>query len=351
MAWTEFTTHDDGALIAGRRAGDGPPVLLLHGGPGLGFDYLRDLADELAQENDVAWYQQRGQEPSAVEGPYTVAADVEDARRVLDALDWERAYVVGHSWGGHLALHVAETMPERLLGVLAVDPLGSIGDGRWPEFDEEIFRRTPEHVRARAREIDELSMAGAADDELALEGMRLVWPAYFADPERAPPMPELRIASERSGEMVPSILAELPALEAGLPEIRVPVGFVHGATEPDAARRLDRRGGADSRRVGRGGRGRRSFHVGRGARRCSRSASAPHTQLAEGQPGRAMTRTTCATSAATATMAVRDTKRLLRSRIPKMPTTASTATGSRYGSGVVHSDGSPELKKSPMPSQ
>jgi pimeloyl-ACP methyl ester carboxylesterase len=245
VEWTEFTTHDDGPLIAGRRAGSGPPVLLLHGGPGLGFDYLRDLADELAEENDVAWYQQRGQEPSAAEGPYTVAADVEDARRFLDALGWEKAYVVGHSWGGQLALHVAEAMPERLLGVLAVDPLGSIGDGRWPEFDEEMFRRTPEDVRERARELDELSMAGEADDELALEGMRLVWPAYFADPEHAPPMPELRIATARSAEMVPSIQAELPALEAGLPGIRVPVGFVHGSRSPmpvaastDAAERI-----------------------------------------------------------------------------------------------------------------
>jgi pimeloyl-ACP methyl ester carboxylesterase len=210
----------------------GPPVLLLHGGPGLGFDYLRDLADELAQENDVAWYQQRGLEPSAAEGPYSVSADVGDARRVLDALGWAKAYVVGHSWGGHLALHVAEAMPERLLGVLAVDPLGPVGDGRWPEFDEEILRRTPEAMRERAREIDELSMAGKGDDELALEGMRLVWPAYFAEPEHAPPMPDLRLATERSGEMVSSILAELPALEAGLPGIRVPVGFVHGSRSP-----------------------------------------------------------------------------------------------------------------------
>ena len=232
MAWTEFTTQDGEPLIAGRRAGSGPPVLLLHGGPGLGFDYLRDLADELAEENDVAWYQQRGLEPSAAEGPYSVALDVADARRVLDSLGWQRAYVVGHSWGGHLALHVAEAMPERLLGVLVVDPLGSVGDGRWPEFDEEIFRRTPEPVRARARELDELLTAGAADDELALEQMRLVWPAYFADPERAPPMPELRMASERSAEMGKSILAELPTLEAGLPRIRVPVGFVHGSRSP-----------------------------------------------------------------------------------------------------------------------
>jgi pimeloyl-ACP methyl ester carboxylesterase len=232
VTWSDFTTHDDQPLIAGRRAGSGPPVLLLHGGPGLGFDYLRDLAEDLARENDVAWYQQRGLAPSAVEGPYTVATDVGDARRVLDALGWDQAYVVGHSWGGHLALHVAAALPERLLGVLAVDPLGSVGDGRWPEFDEEIFRRTPEPIRARARELDELTSSGAADDELALEAMRLVWPAYFADPERAPPMPELRMASERSAQMGQSIMAELPALEAGLGSIRVPVGFVHGSRSP-----------------------------------------------------------------------------------------------------------------------
>jgi pimeloyl-ACP methyl ester carboxylesterase len=242
--WVEFATDDGGPRIAGLRTGDGPPVLLLHGGPGLGSDYLRGLAEELAAENDVAWYQQRGLSPSAADGPFSVAADVDDARRVLDALGWDKAYAVGHSWGGHLALHIGEALPDRLLGVLAVDPLGSIGDGRWPEFDEEMFRRLPESVRDRARELDELSMQGRADDALSLESIQLVWPAYFADPGHAPAMP-LRIASARGGEMVKSIQAELPRLEAGLPEIRVPVGFVHGSRSPmpvdastDAAERI-----------------------------------------------------------------------------------------------------------------
>jgi pimeloyl-ACP methyl ester carboxylesterase len=69
-------------------------------------------------------------------------------------------------------------------------------------------------------------------DAMSWTGLRLVWPAYFADPAAAPPMPELRIATERGAEMGRSILAELPALEAGLPSIRVTVGFVHGSLSP-----------------------------------------------------------------------------------------------------------------------
>jgi pimeloyl-ACP methyl ester carboxylesterase len=230
--WTEFATDDREPRIAGRRGGEGPPVLLLHGGPGMGFEYLDDLAEELAHENEIASYQQRGLPPSATEGPYSVATDIDDARRVLDALAWDEAYVVGHSWGGHLALHFVEAHPDRVLGVLAVDALGAVGDGGWPAFDEEIFRRTPESVRERARELDELTMHGGATDETARESMRLVWPAYFGDPDVVPPMPEFRMATEVTPKMVESIQAELPRLEAALPQIRVPVGFVHGSRSP-----------------------------------------------------------------------------------------------------------------------
>jgi pimeloyl-ACP methyl ester carboxylesterase len=244
VSWTEFATDDGGPLIAGFRAGEGPRVLLLHGGPGLAGEYLTDLADELAAENDVAWYQQRGLPPSAVGGPYSVAADVDDARRVLDALAWDKAYVVGHSWGGHLALHVAAAIPDRLLGVLAVEPLGATGDGFWLEFGEELSRRTPEELRDRVREYHELPPEDV-DEKRAVEHMQVVWPAYFADAKRAPPMPALRMGIERAAEMEPSIVAELPRLEAQLPEIRVPVGFVHGTGSPmpvaastDAAERI-----------------------------------------------------------------------------------------------------------------
>jgi pimeloyl-ACP methyl ester carboxylesterase len=146
--------------------------------------------------------------------------------------------------------------------------------------------RTPESVRARARELDELSTKREADDALAIEGMRLVWPAYFADPEAAPPMPELRMASERSAQIVQSINAELPKLEAGLPQIRMPVGFVHGSRSPmpveastDAAERIP---GAWVDVVEGAG----HFHLGRGSRGCSCLPSAAHRRVAASVSGR-----------------------------------------------------------------
>lgn len=245
MERTPFSTADGAPRLAGWRAGAGPPALLLHGGPGLSYDYLDDLAGELAGDFEVASFQQRGLAPSGEEGPFTVDAHVGDVARVLDALGWERAFVIGHSWGGHLALHVAAALPERLLGALVVDPLGAVGDGGQQAFDEEIFARTPEDARARARELDEAMMRGEGTVGDAIENMALVWPAYFGDPPSAPAMPPVRMSLECLGGTFASLREELPRLEAALPTIDVPVGFVHGERSPmpatastDAAARI-----------------------------------------------------------------------------------------------------------------
>ena len=63
MSWAEFTTRDAEALIAGLRAGNGPPVLLLHGGPGLGFDYLRDLSPKSSRKKTTSRGTSSGDRP------------------------------------------------------------------------------------------------------------------------------------------------------------------------------------------------------------------------------------------------------------------------------------------------
>src|SRR6266540_6246960 len=96
----EFRAPVPGGEIAGWVSGSGPPALLLHGGPGLS-DYLEDLAAELSAVMTVARYQQRGLAPSVIEGDRTVEGHVADAVGVMDALGWDRAWAIGHSWGGH----------------------------------------------------------------------------------------------------------------------------------------------------------------------------------------------------------------------------------------------------------
>jgi pimeloyl-ACP methyl ester carboxylesterase len=198
----------------------------------LSYEYLDGFPAELGDGYEVAAFQQRGLAPSSTEGPFTVGEHVGDVVRVLDALGWKRAVVLGHSWGGHLALHVALKVPERLLGALIVDPLGGVGDGGQAAFDEEMFARTPEEVRERARELDERMMRGEGTDEMAAEGMRLVWPSYFADRARVPPMPVFRFSLACLGATFASVVEELPKLEAALHGVPVPCGFVHGERSP-----------------------------------------------------------------------------------------------------------------------
>jgi pimeloyl-ACP methyl ester carboxylesterase len=167
-----FTATADGGALAGWVAGDGPPVLLLHGGPGLRYDYMEPLIAELQTDFRVAVFQQRGLEPSTLEGPFTIARAIEHVVCVLDALGWSVALVVGHSWGGHLALRFAAAHPERLLGMLAVDPLGIVGDEGRAAFGAEMLGRAPRAGRQRVLELEELEKIRELTTEERLETRR-----------------------------------------------------------------------------------------------------------------------------------------------------------------------------------
>lgn len=227
-----FSVAASGGELAGWVSGTGPRVLLLHGGPGLSFDYLDELAIELGEGFRLAAYQQRGLAPSTQEGPFTIAQAVDDAIAVLDGLDWDRVLVVGHSWGGQLALRLVAGHPDRLLGALAVDPVGVVGDGGLGAFEAEMGARTPREHRQRAHELDERAMAGHGTPEEALESLAMVWPAYFGDPENVPPMPPMRMSVAAYAGVIGHVTADTERLAAQLAESPVPYGVVAGAASP-----------------------------------------------------------------------------------------------------------------------
>ena len=222
-----------GGALAAWISGSGPPALILHGGPGLG-DYTDTLADELGASFTGIRYQQRGVPPTTVAGPYSVETHIADAVAVLDALTIESALVVGHSWGGHLAMHLALAHPGRLTGMLVVEPLGAVPDGGMEALAEALTSRIPATDAVRATELDEQAMRGAGSPEEALESLRLLWPGYFADPATAPPMPDIGISVDCYADTWASVQEhfERETLVRGLPACDVPALFLMGRESP-----------------------------------------------------------------------------------------------------------------------
>jgi pimeloyl-ACP methyl ester carboxylesterase len=222
-----------GGTLTAQRLGDGEVALLLHGGPGIS-EHLGELAAEL-RSGGVATlrYQQRGVPPSTVDGPFDVEQHAADAIAVLDAAETERAWLVGHSWGGYLALQVATRAPRRVRGVLAIGTLGAFGDGGAAQLGPTILSRLDDAVRAEVAEIESREEAGTATEEDAVRGFALIWPGYFGDPAAAPPPPgDVRLSERCFAETLASIERDAERLAAAIASCPVPVVFLHGAIDP-----------------------------------------------------------------------------------------------------------------------
>lgn len=141
--------------MAGGGRGAGADV---HGGPGLSV-YAAPLAAELDCALRVIRYQQLGLAPSTTFGPFDVSRHVADAIAVLGAARAGRVYVIGHSGGGHLAMHLASRHPDRVLGLVIVDPLGTVPGGGLSDMERNLTERIPPELAVPARELDERALA------------------------------------------------------------------------------------------------------------------------------------------------------------------------------------------------
>lgn len=98
----------------------GRPVLAVHGVTGFGARFQRTAA--LIPERHWICPDLRGHGRSTTAPPWRTEDHVADLVAVLDAHDVERADVVAHSFGGHLALHLLAMAPERVDKVVLLDP-------------------------------------------------------------------------------------------------------------------------------------------------------------------------------------------------------------------------------------
>jgi proline iminopeptidase len=107
----------DHAQLYYRILGQGQPVILLHGGPSFSHTYLLPDMDRLADAFRLIYFDQRGRGKSARNvdpAGVNIQSEIDDLEALRAHWHLEQAAILGHSWGGLLAMEYAIRYPERV---------------------------------------------------------------------------------------------------------------------------------------------------------------------------------------------------------------------------------------------
>ena len=221
-----------GVALFERRVGEGPPVIILHGGPGADHGYLLPGFDTLALGRELVYYDQRGGGRSPVARDVPVGwrehvADLE-ALRQLWALD--RLVILGYSWGGLLAQLYATEHPDRVERLALVCPAPSWRAGR-DEFERRFAERSlaPELMAERLA----LRESGLRERDPRAYERRLFELAvvpYFYDRARARDLTPFRVVGRTQQEVWRSLNDY--DLRPALRRLRLPAFVLHGEDDP-----------------------------------------------------------------------------------------------------------------------
>ena len=206
-------------------------------GPGLGAEMNIGIVEELDGVFETALPQQRGLSPSTLAGPRDIETHVADEIALLDHLGWERAWFIGHGWGGHLAMHVAVAHPDRRQRADPARDLGAVPDGGVAALNEALVGRLTAEERARLRFPARRATSPATRT-------RRSWARSTARsgratrPSTATWRPPGTIRLEQPIPDQPDTMTSVRAhfetgtLEKGLPRLDLPALLIHGDGDP-----------------------------------------------------------------------------------------------------------------------
>jgi pimeloyl-ACP methyl ester carboxylesterase len=171
--------HANGLNFHYQQAGDGPDVLLIHGVTGdLSIWFLCRAMGVLGRGFRVTAYDLRGHGYSDVPARgYTSVDQAADTIAIMDALEIDRATLVGHSFGGVIALHAAALHPDRIEAAVLSDPCFAALRhlehlGRWGHWQN--FRDEAEQAGVTLSEEHWYDLGKFFDQVLHLDGDRLL---------------------------------------------------------------------------------------------------------------------------------------------------------------------------------
>lgn len=229
----------NGTRLFVHAEGQGEPILVIHGGPLLDHGYLVEPLRPLASDHRLVLYDQRlsGRSAGTVDSAsVTLASFVADVEAVRSALGLEEVHLLGHSWGGLLAMKYALAHPSRLRSLVLLSPMPP---------SAELWQREQTAVRGALQPGDTAGMAalGASEDfragePAAIERMlRLSFRSQLADPADAAALDfhvedDYRERSRQFGFLRPELAAY--DLTDSLPGLPMPILVVYGAAEVGA---------------------------------------------------------------------------------------------------------------------
>jgi proline iminopeptidase len=115
-----------------RDVGDGPPIVVIHGGPDFDHNYLLPELDRLAASFRLIYYDQRGRGRSAERvGPddVTMRSETDDLETLGRHFGFEAVAVLGHSWGCLVAIEFAIRHPDRVSHLILMNTAPASGEG------------------------------------------------------------------------------------------------------------------------------------------------------------------------------------------------------------------------------
>ena len=229
----------NGATLWTATRGEGRPILLLHGGPGI-CDYLWPVADMLDDIATVHRYEQRGCGRSVEVEPIDIPALIADIEALRVAWRHERWALVGHSWGAALGLLYTMAHPEHVTKLAYLSGVGITED--WiPEYRRVRRERLTEQERSRSDELERRITSGDPDPALETELAEYQMKPDFVDASRFSLVPRPFFAYPPNRRVNARLNADWVQLVGSgvLPErtraIRVPTLVLHGAGDPRPA--------------------------------------------------------------------------------------------------------------------